>query len=122
MLTGLLLGLPTVIYPGAFDPGCRLLDVLAEKVGIFLLLAVAVCTEQQARPRDLRLRVLSWSRARRRMRCCGRCRQPSRNQSTTYQTEITGHLHAARRRCVPLSAIGRQGDPDRRRKGGLIRT
>lgn len=67
MLTGLLLGLPTVIYPlGAFDPG-QLLDVLeAEKVtGIFLIPAQwqAVCTEQQARPRDLRLRVLSWGAA-----------------------------------------------------------
>lgn len=67
MLTGLLLGLPTVIYPlGAFDPG-QLLDVReAEKVtGIFLVPAQwqAVCTEQQARPRDLRLRVLSWGAA-----------------------------------------------------------
>lgn len=67
MLTGLLLGLPTVTYPlGAFDPG-QLLDVLeAEKVtGIFLVPAQwqAVCTEQQARPRDLRLRVLSWGAA-----------------------------------------------------------
>lgn len=67
MLTGLLLGLPTVIYPlGAFDPG-QLLDVLeAEKVtGTFLVPAQwqAVCTEQQARPRDLRLRVLSWGAA-----------------------------------------------------------
>lgn len=67
MLTGLLLGLPTVIYPlGAFDPG-QLLDVLeAEKVtGMFLVPAQwqAVCTEQQARPRDLRLRVLSWGAA-----------------------------------------------------------
>lgn len=67
MLTGLLLGLPTVIYPlGAFDPG-QLLDVLeAEKVtGIFLVPAQwqAVYTEQQARPRDLRLRVLSWGAA-----------------------------------------------------------
>lgn len=67
MLTGLLLGLPTVIYPlGAFDPG-QLLGVLeAEKVtGIFLVPAQwqAVCTEQQARPRDLRLRVLSWGAA-----------------------------------------------------------
>lgn len=67
MLTGLLLGLPTVIYPlGAFDPG-QLLDVLeAEKVtGIFLVPAQwqAVCTEQQARPRDLRLRVLLWGAA-----------------------------------------------------------
>lgn len=67
MLTGLLLGLPTVIYPlGAFDPG-QLLDVLeAEKVtGIFLVPAQwqAVCTEQQARPRNLRLRVLSWGAA-----------------------------------------------------------
>ena len=51
MLTGMLLGVPTVIYPlGAFDPG-QLLDVLAaEKVtGIFLVPAQwqAVCAEQQ---------------------------------------------------------------------------
>jgi fatty-acyl-CoA synthase len=56
-----------VIYPlGAFDPG-QLLDVLAaEKVtGIFLVPAQwqAVCAEQQARPRDLRLRVMSWGAA-----------------------------------------------------------
>ncbi len=67
MLIGLLLGTPTVIYPlGAFDPG-QLLDVLAaEKVtGIFLVPAQwqAVCAEQQARPRDLRLRVMSWGAA-----------------------------------------------------------
>ncbi len=67
MLTGMLLGVPTVIYPlGAFDPG-QLLDVLAaEKVtGIFLVPAQwqAVCAEQQARPRDLRLRVMSWGAA-----------------------------------------------------------
>ena len=67
MLTGILLGVPTVIYPlGAFDPG-QLLDVLeAEKVtGIFLVPAQwqAVCAEQQARPRDLRLRVMSWGAA-----------------------------------------------------------
>ena len=64
---GLLLGLPTVIYPlGAFDPG-ELLDVLqAEKVtGIFLVPAQwqAVCAAQRANPRDLRLRVLSWGAA-----------------------------------------------------------
>jgi fatty-acyl-CoA synthase len=67
MLTGLMLGTPTVIYPlGAFDPG-QLLDVLAaEKVtGIFLVPAQwqAVCAEQRARPRDLRLRVISWGAA-----------------------------------------------------------
>jgi fatty-acyl-CoA synthase len=67
LLPGMLLGLPTVIYPlGAFDPG-QLLDVLAaEKVtGIFLVPAQwqAVCAEQQARPRDLRLRVMSWGAA-----------------------------------------------------------
>ena len=67
MLTGMLLGVPTVIYPlGAFDPG-QLLDVLAaEKVtGIFLVPAQwqAVCAEQQARPRDLKLRVMSWGAA-----------------------------------------------------------
>jgi fatty-acyl-CoA synthase len=67
MLTGILLGVPTVIYPlGAFDPG-QLLDVLAaEKVtGIFLVPAQwqAVCAEQRARPRDLRLRIMSWGAA-----------------------------------------------------------
>lgn len=67
MLTGILLGTPTVIYPlGAFDPG-QLLDVLAEEkvTGIFLVPAQwqAVCAEQQARPRDLRLRVMSWGAA-----------------------------------------------------------
>jgi fatty-acyl-CoA synthase len=64
---GLLLGLPTVIYPlGGFDPG-HLLDVLqAEKVtGIFLVPAQwqAVCAAQRANPRELRLRVLSWGAA-----------------------------------------------------------
>jgi len=67
LLIGMLLGLPTVIHPlGAFDPG-HLLDVLAaEKVtGIFLVPAQwqAVCTAQQANPRDLKLRVISWGAA-----------------------------------------------------------
>jgi fatty-acyl-CoA synthase len=67
MIIGLLLGLPTVIYPlGAFDPGA-LLDVLeAEKVtAIFLVPAQwqAVCAAQSTQPRDLRLRVLSWGAA-----------------------------------------------------------
>ena len=67
MITGLLLGLPTVVYPlGAFEPGA-LLDVLeAEKVtAIFLVPAQwqAVCAAQQADPRRLRLRVLSWGAA-----------------------------------------------------------
>ena len=67
LLTGMLLGTPTVIYPlGAFEPG-QLLDVLAaEKVtGIFLVPAQwqAVCAEQRARPRDLKLRVMSWGAA-----------------------------------------------------------
>jgi fatty-acyl-CoA synthase len=67
MLTSMLLGIPTVIYPlGAFDPG-QLLDVLAaERVtGLFLVPAQwqAVCAEQRARPRDLRLRVMSWGAA-----------------------------------------------------------
>jgi fatty-acyl-CoA synthase len=66
-LTGLLLGIPTVLYPmGAFDPG-ELLDVLeAETVtSIFLVPAQwqAVCAAQRARPRDVRLRVLSWGAA-----------------------------------------------------------
>ncbi|TRW87803.1 long-chain-fatty-acid--CoA ligase [Mycolicibacterium sp. 018/SC-01/001] len=67
LVTGLLLGRPTVIYPlGAFDPD-QLLDVLAaEKVtGIFLVPAQwqAVCAAQRAHPRELSLRVLSWGAA-----------------------------------------------------------
>ncbi|HPX36683.1 MAG TPA: fatty-acid--CoA ligase FadD5 [Mycobacterium sp.] len=67
LLPAMTLGAPTVIYPlGAFDPG-DLLDVLeAEKVtGIFLVPAQwqAVCAEQQARPRRLSLRTLSWGAA-----------------------------------------------------------
>jgi fatty-acyl-CoA synthase len=67
MITGLLLGLPTVVYPlGAFEPGA-LLDVLeAEKVtAIFLVPAQwqVVCAEQRANPRDIRLRVLLWGAA-----------------------------------------------------------
>jgi fatty-acyl-CoA synthase len=67
MISGLLLGLPTVIYPlGGFDPGA-LLDVLeAEQVtSMFLVPAQwqAVCAEQRANPRKLQLRVLSWGAA-----------------------------------------------------------
>ena len=66
-VSGLMLGRPIVIYPlGAFDPG-ELLDVLeAERVtGIFLVPAQwqAVCAAQRAKPRELRLRVLSWGAA-----------------------------------------------------------
>ncbi len=62
MLSGVTLGIPTVIHPlGAFDPG-QLLDVLAaEKVtGVFLVPAQwqAVCAAQRAKPRDLALRLL----------------------------------------------------------------
>jgi fatty-acyl-CoA synthase len=67
LLPGLALGTPTVIHPlGAFDPG-QLLDVLeAEQVtGIFLVPAQwqAVCAVQQAQPRHLKLRVISWGAA-----------------------------------------------------------
>ncbi len=67
MISGLLLGLPTVLYPlGAFDPGA-LLDVLAaEKVTAMFLVPAqwqAVCAEQRANPRQLQLRVLSWGAA-----------------------------------------------------------
>ena len=67
LLTGMLLGRPTVIHPlGAFDPG-QLLDVLAaEKVtGVFLVPAQwqAVCAAQQANPRDVCLRAMSWGAA-----------------------------------------------------------
>lgn len=64
LLPGMVLGTPTVIHPlGAFNPG-DLLDVLAAEgvTGIFLVPAQwqAVCAEQQANPRALRLRALSW--------------------------------------------------------------
>lgn len=67
MLPGLTLGRPTVIHPlGDFNPG-QLLDVLeAERVtGIFLVPAQwqAVCAAQQAQPRDVALRHLSWGAA-----------------------------------------------------------
>ena len=67
MLPAITLGAPAVIHPlGAFNPG-ELLDVLeAEKVtGMFLVPAQwqAVCAEQQARPRRLHLRTLSWGAA-----------------------------------------------------------
>jgi fatty-acyl-CoA synthase len=67
MISGLLLGLPTVLYPlGAFDPGA-LLDVLeAEKVTAMFLVPAqwqAVVAEQRANPRKLELRVLSWGAA-----------------------------------------------------------
>ncbi len=67
MISGLMLGLPTVLYPlGAFDPGA-LLDVLeAERVtSIFLVPAQwqAVCAAQRAARRDVALRVLSWGAA-----------------------------------------------------------
>jgi len=67
LITGLLLGRPTVLYPlGAFDPGA-LLDVLeAELVtGIFLVPAQwqVVCAAQRARPRNVALRTLSWGAA-----------------------------------------------------------
>ncbi|KAA0099870.1 long-chain fatty acid--CoA ligase [Mycolicibacterium sp. P1-18] len=67
LVTGLLLGRPTVIHPlGGFDPGA-LLDVLeAEHVtGIFLVPAQwqVVCAAQRARPRTVVLRTLSWGAA-----------------------------------------------------------
>lgn len=67
MIGGLLLGRPTVIYPlGAFDPGA-LLDTLQEEnvTAIFLVPAQwqAVCAAQRAKPRELKLRALSWGAA-----------------------------------------------------------
>ncbi|MFT4126505.1 MAG: fatty-acid--CoA ligase FadD5 [Gordonia sp. (in: high G+C Gram-positive bacteria)] len=60
-------GAATVIYPlGAFDPD-KLLDSLAADgvTSIFLVPAQwqAVCAAQQARPRDLKLRVICWGAA-----------------------------------------------------------
>ena len=66
-LNGLLLGIPTVLYPlGAFDPD-ELLDVLANErvTGLFLVPAQwqAVIAAQRGKPRDIRLRMLSWGAA-----------------------------------------------------------
>jgi fatty-acyl-CoA synthase len=67
MISGLTLGRPTVLYPlGAFDPDGLLAVLEAEKVtAIFLVPAQwqAVCAAQQAHPRNLRLRALSWGAA-----------------------------------------------------------
>ena len=62
MLTGLTLGIPTVIHPlGGFDPG-QMLDLLeAEKVtGIFLVPAQwqAVCAAQRHARATCRMRVM----------------------------------------------------------------
>ncbi|MBM4719400.1 long-chain-fatty-acid--CoA ligase [Rhodococcus hoagii] len=67
MAPSLMLGLTTVIYPvGAFDPGA-LLDVLEEEqVTTLFLVPVqwqAVCAVQQAQPRKLKLRGISWGAA-----------------------------------------------------------
>ncbi|MBX4170994.1 fatty-acyl-CoA synthase [Rhodococcus pyridinivorans] len=63
----LMLGTPTVIHPvGAFDPN-ELLDVLeAENVTSLFLVPVqwqAMCAAQQANPRKLKLRNISWGAA-----------------------------------------------------------
>ncbi|MGO4203428.1 fatty-acid--CoA ligase FadD5 [Rhodococcus sp. TAF43] len=67
MAPSLMLGLSTVIYPvGAFDPNA-LLDVLEEEqVTTLFLVPVqwqAVCAIQQAQPRKLKLRGISWGAA-----------------------------------------------------------
>jgi fatty-acyl-CoA synthase len=67
MFPAMTLGTPVVIHPlGGFDAG-DLLNVLAAEgvTSIFLVPAQwqVVCAEQQARPRDLRLRTLSWGAA-----------------------------------------------------------
>ena len=95
MLTGLTLGIPTVIHPlGAFDPG-QLLDVLeAEKVtGIFLVPAQwqAVCAAQRAQPRDLKCGSSPGAPPRRRTRCCARWPTRSRTPRSWRPS--------ARRRC-----------------------
>jgi len=67
MAPSLMLGLTTVIHPvGAFDPDV-LLDVLEEEqVTTLFLVPVqwqAVCAAQQAQPRKLKLRGISWGAA-----------------------------------------------------------
>lgn len=68
MAPSLMLGQTTVIYPvgGAFDPN-TLLDVLeAERVTSLFLVPVqwqAMCAAQQANPRKLALRNISWGGA-----------------------------------------------------------
>ena len=120
MISGLLLGLPTVLYPlGAFDPGA-LLDVLAaEKVTAMFLVPAqwqAVCAAQRANPRELQLRVLSWGAA------------PAsdtllRDMSETVprhpdlrgvrpDRDVAGDLHVVGAGRNSQTRLGRQGDPD----------
>ena len=67
MFPAMTLGTPVVIHPlGGFDAGGLLNVLAAERVtSIFLVPAQwqVVCAEQQASPRDLRLRTLSWGAA-----------------------------------------------------------
>ena len=113
MLTGLTLGIPTVIHPlGAFDPG-QLLDVLeAEKVtGIFLVPAQwqAVCAAQRARPRELRLRVMSWGAAPASdtlLRADGRDLPGHQDPGGVRpDRDVAGDVHAARARTRCASSV-----------------
>ena len=97
MIIGLLLGLPTVVYPlGDFDPGA-LLDVLeAEKVtGIFLVPAQwqAVCAEQQANPRRCDCACCRGAQPPHRTRCYAPCLR--------HSPEPRSSRHSVRPRCHP---------------------
>ncbi len=126
MISGLLLGLPTVLYPlGAFDPGA-LLDVLAaEKVTAMFLVPAqwqAVCAAQRADPRELQLRVLSWGAA------------PASDTLLRDMSEIvprhpdlrgfrpdgdvSGDLYVVGAGRNSETRLGRQGDPDGGRASG----
>ena len=123
MIIGLLLGLPTVVYPlGDFDPGA-VLDVLeAEKVtSIFLVPAQwqAVCAEQKANPRVLQLRVLSWGAApasdtllTKHVRNLPRHPDP---RGVRSDRDVAGDVHAVGRRRNSQTRLGRQGHPDSQR-------
>jgi fatty-acyl-CoA synthase len=107
LLTGLLMGLPTVIHPlGAFDPG-HLLDVLAaEKVtGIFLVPAQwQAVGDLVGRRAGVRYPAATNVRNLPRVADLGRLRS---------DRDVAGDLHAARRGRDQEARFGRQGDPDR---------
>ena len=124
MITGLLLGLPTVVYPlGAFEPGA-LLDVLeAEKVtAIFLVPAQwqVVCAEQRANPRDIRLRVLLWGAAPASDTLLRPCPKPF-PAARSWRHSAKPRCHRSRACCWPTtqfaSGFGRKAHPDRHRAG-----
>ncbi len=100
IVSGLLLGRPTVLYPsGCVRPERTARRAQAEKVtGIFLVPAQwqAVCAAQQANPAISSCASCPGAPPPRRTRCCGRCRRPSPARRSSPRS--------ARPRCRPSRA------------------